>query len=69
MDSTYIRALNAGFLWNGRDDGQVRDKAVLREAKRLYRATPEKPVVETEAFTDGAERSTIPPPTWREPKR
>lgn len=68
MDSTYIRALNAGLLRQSRGDGQVRDKAILREAKRLYRATPPKPAQETERAHDAQERSTIPPPSWREPR-
>jgi len=69
MDSTYIRALNAGLLQSSDGDGQVRDKAILREAKRLYRATPPKLAPETEAGIGAAERSTIPPPNWREPSR
>jgi hypothetical protein len=69
MDSAYIRALNAGLLQGSCDDGQVRDKAILREAKRLYRATPPKEAPETTACVEAAERSTIPPPNWREPTR
>lgn len=69
MDSTYIRALNAGLLRSGKNDGQVRDESVLREAKLLYRATPPKPAVETETRGDAPERSTIPPPNWREATR
>lgn len=64
MDSTYIRALNAGLLRAQRGDGQVRDKAILREAKRLYRATPAKPAPPTEPRA-AVDRSTIPPPSWR----
>jgi len=64
MDSPYIRALNAGLLGASRGDGQVRDKAILREAKRLYRATPAKPAPVTEARA-AIDRSTIPPPSWR----
>jgi hypothetical protein len=69
MDSTYIRALNAGLLQNSGRDGQVRDKAILREAKRLYRATPPKQAPETGVGPSSNERSTIPPPSWREPTR
>jgi hypothetical protein len=69
MDSAYIRALNAGLLQNNRSDGQVRDKAILREAKRLYRATPPKVAPETNARVEAVERSTIPPPNWREPPK
>jgi hypothetical protein len=69
MDSAYILALNAGLLQRAADDGQVRDKAILREAKRLYRATPPKQAPETDARVEAAERSTIPPPNWREPTR
>lgn len=67
MDSAYIRVLNAGLLKNNNlGDGQVKDKAILREAKRLLRATPAKPAQETEMGAGAAERSTIPPPNWRE---
>lgn len=69
MESTYIRVLNAGLLQKNLGDGQVRDKAILREAKRLLRATPPKPAPETETGVGAAERSTIPPPSWREPTR
>jgi hypothetical protein len=69
MDAAYIRALNAGLLRQDRGDGQVRDKAILREAKRLFRATPPKPAVETESGSDPNERSTIPPPRWSVPSR
>lgn len=65
MDSSYIRALNAGLLRAPRGDGQVMDKAILREAKRLYRKTPAKPAPEAGAQHEALERSTIPPPSWR----
>lgn len=64
MDS-YIRALNAGLLRATRGDGEVRDKAILREAKRLYRATPPKPAPPLEDRHEALARTTIPPPSWR----
>jgi len=69
MDATYIRAMNAGLLCATRGDGQVRDKAILREARRLFRATPPKPAPSFEAEHEALERSTIPPPNWRETSR
>jgi hypothetical protein len=69
MDSAYIRALNAGLLRQDLGDGVVRDRAILREARLLFKATPPKPAIETEAVSDPEERSTIPPPRWRDAPR